>query len=150
MIIYIGADHRGFKLKEKLRDFLKERGYPVFDLGADSYEASDDYPDFAHAVAKKVAEAPEDSRGILICGTGAGVDIVANKVRGVRSVLASNIVQATRSKNDDNTNVISLGAELLTEEEAESILMAWLDASFSGEDRHVRRLKKIGDIESGA
>ena len=150
MIIYIGADHRGFKMKEKLRDFLKERGYPVFDLGALSYDAADDYPDFAYAVAKKVAEAPEDNLGIIVCGTGAGVDIVANKVKGVRSVLASNVVQAVRSKNDDDTNVISLGAELITEEEAESILVAWLDASFSGDERHVRRPKKISDIESGA
>lgn len=148
MLFYIGADHRGFQLKESLKNYLKQAGYEAVDVGNEKYVATDDYPDFAAAAARKVSLDPENSRGILICGSGVGVDVVANKFKNVRSVLALNPDQAAASKNDDNTNLISFAADYTEEEDAKKILAAWMAASFSGEERHARRLKKIEDLES--
>lgn len=147
MLIYIGADHRGFQLKESLKKFIKERGYEVVDLGNDHYDENDDYPDFAALVAKTVSDDPENRRGILICRSGAGVDIVANKFKGVRSVLAINPDQAYLTRNDDDTNVLSLASEFVNEEAAQKIILTWLKTSFSGEEKKSRRLQKISDLE---
>ncbi len=148
MLIYIGADHRGFQLKESLKNYLKQSGYEVVDVGAETLNERDDYPDFAGIAARKVSLDPENSRGILICGSGAGVDVVANKFKNVRSVLALNPDQAAASKNDDNTNVISFAADYIEEAEAQKILSAWMSAQFSGEERFQRRLRKIEDLEN--
>lgn len=147
MLIYIGSDHRGFKLKESLKIYLKESGYEVVDVGNTNYDQADDYPDFAALVGRKISLDPENSRGILICGSGVGVDVVANKFKNVRSALAFNAEQAIAARSDDNTNVLSLAADYLNEEEAKKIVSAWLKTLFSGEERHNRRLKKIQDIE---
>lgn len=147
MLFYIGADHRGFELKESLKNYLKKSGYEVVDVGAETYNQRDDYPDFAALVARKISLDPENSRGILICGSGVGVDVVANKFKNVRSVLALNPDQVAASKNDDNTNVISFPADYVKEEDVKKMLGAWIAALFSGEERFVRRLKKIEDIE---
>ena len=147
MLIYIGADHRGFKLKEALKNYLKESGYQeVTDAGNHQYDKNDDYPDFGVKVAEKVSLDPENSRGILICGSGVGMDIVANRFANVRSVLASNPEQAEDSRIDDNTNILSLAADFLTENEAKKILTIWLQADFSEEERFRRRLEKIDKI----
>lgn len=147
MLIYIGADHRGFELKESLKKFLKDQGYEAVDLGNDHYDENDDYPDFAATVGKAVNEDPENRRGILICRSGAGVDIVVNKFKGVRSVLASNPDQAYLSRNDDDTNVLSLASEFINTESAQKILLTWLKTPFSGEEKNKRRLQKISDLE---
>ncbi len=143
MFIFIGSDHRGFKLKEALKIFLKENGYEAVDVGNDHYDENDDYPDFAKAVAEKVAENPENNRGILICRSGVGVDIVANKFKGVRSALASNPEQARLSRNDDDANILSLAADFLSENEMREIISVWLETPFSGDENHKRRLQKI-------
>ena len=143
MIIYLGADHRGFKLKESLKPYLKQAGYETVDLGNDHYDKDDDYPDFAVLVARKISEDPQNARGILICGSGVGVDITANRFKNVRSVLGFSAEQARMSRNDDDTNVLSLAADFLSEEQAGEIVEAWLKTAFSGEERHRRRVKKI-------
>jgi len=148
MIIYIGADHRGFKMKEKLKAFLDEKGYPVFDLGALSYDDADDYPDFAELVAKKVSETPEESAGVLMCGSGAGVCVTANKFKNVRAALAYSSEQAKAARLHDHINVLCLASDYITNEEAAQITVDWLNTPFSQEGRYLRRLKKINDIES--
>lgn len=148
MIIYIGADHRGFNLKEKLKSFLINKGYTVIDKGNDVYDESDDYPDFAALVAQEVAQDPDNRRGILICGSGIGMDIVANKFPLIRSAAVSNPDQSFSSRNDVNANVLCLAADFLEEEEAKKILSVWLQTPFSGEERHKRRIRKISEIEN--
>lgn len=147
MIIYIAADHRGFQLKEFFKKYLQEGGYEVRDLGNHTYDPNDDYPDFAAKVAKEVSLDPEQTRGIIICGSGVGVDVVANKYHNVRSALASTPDQAVSSRRDDDTNVLSLAADFLTERDAEKIVSMWLQTDFSEEERHRRRLEKIEKIE---
>ncbi len=147
MIIYIGADHRGFELKESLKVFLKDKGYQIIDLGNDHYDGDDDYPDFAEAVARKVSLNYDNARGVLICGSGVGVDVVANKFRNVRSALVANPDQAYDARNDDDANILSLGANYLNKEEAEKIVFTWIGTPFAGEERHKRRLEKIRNLE---
>ncbi len=148
MTIYIGADHRGFALKEHLKTTLKAKGYQLVDVGNDHYDEADDYPDFAAKAARQVSEEYETARGILICGSGVGVDDVANKFPKVRSALAATPDQAFDSRNDDNTNVLSLAANYLTPEAAEKIVATWLTTPFAGDERYRRRLKEIEDIEN--
>ena len=149
MLIFIGADHRGFQLKESLKSFLKDGGYEAVDVGNHEYVEGDDYPDFVSLAARKVSLDPENSRGVVICGSGVGVDIVANKYENVRSALASNPEQAIASRNDDDANVLALASDFLTEGEAKNILTVWLQTDFSEEERHRRRLEKIKKIEEG-
>lgn len=148
MVIYFGADHRGFKLKEYLKDFLRTKGYEVVDAGNEIYDEADDYPDFAATVARRVSLDYENSRGVLLCGSGAGVNIVANKFRRVRAVLAASPDQAYDSRNDDDSNILSLAADYLEPEEASKILSVWLTTPFSNEKRFRDRLQKISQIES--
>lgn len=150
MVIYFGADHRGFRLKEAYRQFAVEQGYEVVDLGAKEYAEDDDYVDFAAAVAKKVSMDPNNSRGILICGSGAGVDIVANKFRHIRSVLAGSVDQVYDARHDDDVNVLSLAANFLSEDEGKKMMHTFLQTPFSKEERYTRRLLKIGNIEDSA
>ena len=145
--VYIGADHRGYNLKEVLKSYLKELGFNFEDLGAHELNPDDDYPDYAVEVAKKVAEDPENNRGILICGSGVGVDIVANKIRNIRSALCFDIKQAQMSRNDDNTNVLSLSSDFTPENSAKEIVKTWLETSFSYLERHARRVEKIKKVE---
>lgn len=146
-MIYFGADHRGYNLKEALKIYLKELSFEFEDLGAKELIPDDDYPDYATLVAKKVSEDPENNRGILICGSGVGVDIVANKFKGVRSALLFNVEQARMSRNDDNANVLSFSADFIDENSAKEILKIWLETPFSRLERHVRRVEKIKKIE---
>lgn len=149
MIIYIGADHRGFKLKEELEVFLKESGYEVFDVGNTTEEAGDDYPDFAAAVAEKVGRDYENSKGVLICGSGAGMCIVANKFPAVRAAMATTSDQAFDARNDNDINILCLAANYTSADEAKRIVVTWLGTPFSGEERHARRIGKIKQIEDG-
>jgi len=146
-MIYIGADHRGYKLKETLKIYLKELGLVCEDLGATELIPDDDYPDYALAVAQKVAGNPDENLGILICGSGVGVDIVANKIENIRSALCFDVEQAKTSRNDDNTNILSLPADFISEDLAKEIVKIWLETPFSGDERHARRIEKIRKIE---
>jgi RpiB/LacA/LacB family sugar-phosphate isomerase len=148
MNIFIGADHRGFRLKEQLKDILKNDGYTVTDVGAAEYNGNDDFPDFAKAVAEQVSKAPEDTRGIVICGSGTGVDIVANKFPRIRSVLAISPDHVNMSRHDDDVNVLSIAADFTNEMAVMSILKVFLTTPFAKlEERYTRRLRKIEEIE---
>jgi ribose 5-phosphate isomerase B len=145
-MIYLGADHRGFELKERLKKRLVNEGLDVTDLGDETLNPGDDYVVYAHKVADAVANSPEN-RGILLCGSGAGVDMVANKVEGIRSALVFDEQRAIQSRQHEDANVISLPADTLDEEEAYRIVKAFLNTDFSGEERHKRRLQEMEEVE---
>lgn len=145
-MIYLGADHRGFELKNRLVKRLSNEGYKITNLGSDHLDLNDDYPDFAEKVAEAVIS-DEGNLGILLCGSGTGVDMVANKVDGIRSALVSEPSLARKAREDDNANVLSLPADLLDEEKAWEIVKTFLQTEFSGEDRHKRRLNKLQEVE---
>ncbi len=147
MVIYIGADHKGFELKERIKLFLTDKGYQVADLGSNRYDENDDYADFAEAVARKVSMNYEAARGILICGSGVGVDVVANKFPNVRSALVSSSDQAYDARHDDDANVLSLGANYVNPAEAEKIVLTWIGTPFADEEKFRRRLGKIRNLE---
>ncbi len=144
-MIYIAADHRGFQLKEKIKKWLSESGYDHEDMGAFEIDPNDDYPVYAKKVAESMVE-PED-RGILVCGSGVGVDEVANKFDGIRSGLAINKEQIYSARNDDNINVLALASDFTSEEEAKEIIKTFLDTEFADEERFNRRLKEVEEIE---
>ena len=144
-MIYIAADHRGFQLKGKIKEWLVEWGYDHEDLGAFELDPTDDYPVYAKKVAESMDES--DDRGILVCGSGVGVDEVANKFDGIRSGLAINKEQIYAARNDDNINVLALASDFISEDEAKEIVKTFIDTEFADEDRFNRRLKEIGDIE---
>lgn len=148
MVIHIGADHRGFELKKYLKGKLIEMGYSVNDVGADAYREGDDYPDTARIVGEKVSIDFDRSRGVLLCGSGIGVSVVANKYPNVRAALVTNPDQAFDSRNDDDANVLCIPATYVEPEAALQILLTWLKTPFSGEDRHRVRLQKISDVEN--
>lgn len=145
-MIYLGADHRGFELKERLKKHLIAEGFEVTDLGNDHLDPSDDYVIFAHKVADAVAN-DYKNRGIILCGSGAGVDMVANKVDGVRSALVFDVARAKQAREHEDANVLSLPADTLDEETAFEISKTFLTTGFSGEERHVRRLKELEKVE---
>ncbi len=147
MILYIGADHKGFDLKETLKGFLKDKGYQIEDMGNLTRDPNDNYPDFAKAVAEKVTSNYENGRGILVCGSGVGMDIAANKFKHVRAGLALNPNHAYDARNDDDTNVLVLAADYTTPDTAKKIALTWLTTPFSHEAAHAERLRRIEGIE---
>ena len=147
MQIAIGADHGGFSLKEELTQAIRAAGHDVRDLGACEYNADDDYPDFALGVARAVV-AGEAERGIVICGSGVGASVAANKVRGARAALCHDSYSARQGVEHDDLNVLCLGARVIGVEAAREIVRAYLGAEFTQEERHQRRLSKILAAES--
>lgn len=145
MQIFIGADHAGFELKDKIREHVKSLGHEVLDLGTFS-EASVDYPDVAREVCEKVNE-QADSLGILICGTGIGMSMAANKMHGIRAALAHDANTAHLSRQHNNANVLALGARVLSEAVAQEAVDAFLSTEFEG-GRHEARVVKINALES--
>ena len=145
-MIYLGADHAGFKLKEEIKQSLDKLGYKYQDLGNWELEEKDDYPDFGFKVAKKVVK-QRGAKGLLFCGSGQGMVIVANKVKGVRAALGFNQESAERSRKEDDANVLSIGARMTSSKEAKKIVEVWLKTKFSKTPRHQRRIKKISFIE---
>jgi ribose 5-phosphate isomerase B len=141
MKIAIGSDHAGFKLKEIVKAFLTRKGYEFKDFGTES-EASVDYPDYAYPVAEAVAKGDFD-RGILICGSGVGMSIAANKVRGIRAVLVHDTYTAKQSRQHGDCNILCLAGRKLTRAKATKIVATWLKTDFSGDERHLRRINKI-------
>jgi len=146
MRIAIGSDHAGFPLKERIKKFLLEKGYEVIDFGTTS-EDSTHYPLFAKEVSLAVQKG-EAERGILVCGTGIGMSITANKFRGVRAALCLNEYMARMSRLHNDANVLCLGDRVLGEELALSIVEVWLETPFEG-GRHAKRVELIAEIERG-
>lgn len=147
MKIYIGADHRGYKLKEELKPWLTKEGYEVVDCGNTVLDPVDDYPDFSFAVADKVAGDPE-SFGIIICGSGGGATIVANKVAGIRATMGIHVAEVKHNRGHNNINMLSLGADHTTEFIAKKLITSFLTTVFTPEERFVRRLEKIAAREA--
>ncbi|GIW67557.1 MAG: ribose-5-phosphate isomerase [Candidatus Parcubacteria bacterium] len=147
MKIFIGADHRGFELKEYLKEKLKENNYHVEDLGNFVYDPNDDYPDFALEVGERVAS-EKGNVGILICGSGAGVCFTVNKVKGIRGSLAFNSEMAKKMKADDDINVLCLASDFIDEENAWEIVKAFLETKFKNEEKYLRRIKKVNEYEN--
>ena len=145
MILAIGADHGGFYLKTIIVDFLKNLGHEVHDLGTHSDEPVD-YPDYARAVSKEIL-LKKAERGILICGSGVGACVAANKFPGIRAAICHDTFSAHQGVEDDNINILCLGARVVGHELAKEIVKVWLTSSFSGAERHIRRLAKIDEIE---
>jgi ribose 5-phosphate isomerase B len=146
MRVALAADHAGFALKERLRRHLVGRGFEVDDLGGHD-ERPSDYPDFARAVGDAVA-AGRAERGVLVCGSGVGVAVAANKIPGVRAAMCHDHYSAHQGVEHDGLNVLALGARVVGEALAQELVEAFLAARFSGEERHVRRLAKLTALEA--
>jgi len=144
--VAIGADHAGFKLKEDLAKLLATQGYAILDMGTHS-EAPVDYPDYAAAVGRAVRDGRAD-RGVLVCGSGAGAAIVANKIKGVRAALAHDTYTAHQAVEHDDANIIVVGSRVVGQALAEELTTTFLLARFTGEERHVRRLNKVKALEA--
>jgi ribose 5-phosphate isomerase B len=146
MKLGIAADHGGFHLKEKLFKKLVSLGFDVKDFGAFKLNETDDYPDFAVPLARAVASGEID-RGIAICGSGVGASIAANKISGVRAALVHDNFSAHQGVEDDDMNLICLGARVVGENVAAEIVETFLNAKFTNAERHLRRLKKVAELE---
>lgn len=159
MRIYVGTDHAGFGLKEKLVPFLEDLGHEVEDKGAFEYNEGDDYPDFIIPVAREVSKHPNEVRGIIFGGSGQGEAMAANKFSDVRATVfygqGNCVVEADNteesiikvSRADNNSNILSLGARFITEEEMKSAVREWLETPFDNSERHVRRISKMDRID---
>lgn len=145
-MIYIAADHRGFRLKEDIKKWLEKELYEFRDLGATEYDREDDYPQIAVLLGETVVH--ENGRGILICGSGAGASIAANKVAGVRAGLCTSVKQAVAARNDDNINVLCLSSDWVSQEDNQKIAESFLNTLFSTEERYIRRINQIKDYET--
>ena len=146
MKIYLGSDHAGFDVKEKLKKFLDKEGFRYVDMGAFEYKERDDYPDYGFKVAEKVSKT-KNARGILICGSGVGMAIVANKVKGIRAAAAYDDYTASMSRLHNDTNVLELRGRKFPFNKTKKIVSIWLTTPFSEAKRHIRRIKKISDYE---
>jgi len=146
MKIFLGADHRGYELKEKVFGFLVERDYDVTDFGAYEYKSADDYTLYAEKVASVVGQG-EGVFGILFCGSGVGVDVTANKFDGVRSSVGKSVDQVRAGRNDDDINILVIAADYTEEGEVIDMVETFLKTPFSGKPRYKRRLEEIKRIE---
>lgn len=147
MRIAIGSDHAGFTLKQHIAGFLEAAGHDVLDLGAFTVDPLDDYPDFSKAVGKAVKDARAE-RGVLICGSGVGASVAANKIPGIRAAMCHDTYSAHQGVEHDDMNVIVFGSRIIGVALAEELVVAYLRASFTHEERHARRLAKVRAIES--
>lgn len=157
--VYLGADHGGFELKERLKSWLIDQGYEVADCGAHDLEPNDDYPEFAFTVGESVATAahqPQPAKGILLCRSGGGMIIAANKVAGVRAVAVASEAEVEHAVEHNNANVIAIGADSLqrtvgdaqTWPQVQHLVQLFLDREFTGEERHQRRVAQITQYET--
>ncbi len=146
MKVAIGSDHGGYELKKIIVDQLRKDGRRIIDVGAKSYDSSDDYPDYAKAVGEAVRR-KKAQRGIIICGSGVGASVAANKLNGIRAGLCHDTYSAHQGVEHDDMNVLCLGARVIGPELAIELIRTFLNAKFSGEKRRVRRLEKIKAIE---
>ena len=148
MRIATAADHAGFEMKNQLTELIRSLGHELVDVGACSYDASDDYPDYSEKLGIVIQNKQAD-RGVLICGSGVGASIAANKVKGVRAALCHDTYSAHQGVEHDDMNVLVLGARVIGIEMARELVRTYLAAQFSGEPRHQRRLDKVKAIEAG-
>lgn len=146
MRIAIGSDHAGYELKEHLSSWLAETGHAVYDLGTHSNDPVD-YPDYSASVARAVLDGRAE-RGVVICGSGAGAAIAANKLNGIRAAVAHDAYTAHQMVEHDDVNVLCLGSRVIGQSLAEDLVRTFIEAKFTREDRHVRRLEKISSLES--
>jgi ribose 5-phosphate isomerase B len=146
MRVAISCDHAGFNLKNELTDYLFSLNYEVSDLGSEIFDPYDDYPDAALAVASSVAKGDAD-RGVIVCGSGVGASIAANKVIGIRASICHDLYSASQGVEHDGVNILCLGERVISIDLAKEILKTFLSSEFSGEDRHRRRLDKVLSIE---
>ena len=140
MIISMGADHAGFSVKEKIREYLESKGYTILDKGAYS-EDSVDYPEFGHAVGNCV-QSGESTKGIVVCGSGIGISMAANKIEGIRAALCTSAEHALMSRLHNDANVLAIGARMTDYDVITDIVYTWLSTEFEG-GRHSRRVNKI-------
>ena len=147
MKIYLGSDHRGYFLKEKIAKWLYDAKYDYFDVGAQSLELGDDYTKYASEVASLVAN-EKIGRGIVLCGSGVGVDVVTNKFDGIRASVGKNEEQIKAGRKDDDMNILVIAADYTDEYETKDMVKAFLETKFGGKERYKRRLKKIEKIEA--
>lgn len=145
MKIALGSDHGGYQLKENLKKYLKELNVEYKDFGCNS-EKSVDYPDIGFKIAREVKNRNYD-KGILICGTGIGMSIVANKIKGIRASLCHDVFSARYAREHNDANILTLGGRVIDSELAKEIVKVWLNTDFSGEERHLKRLNKIKQEE---
>lgn len=146
MRISIGADHAGYQMKRELIDFVQKLGHTVHDVGTFEPDRPDDYPDYAALVAEEVRSGGAD-RGILVCGSGVGVSVAANKFKGIRAAMCHDHYSAHQGVEHDDMNVLVLGARIIGSMAAQDATQAFLNAKFSNEERHLRRLNKVKQIE---
>ncbi len=147
MKIFIGADHAGYELKNVLREHLHHAGYDVEDVGAKTLDEDDDYPRYAYSVASKLlGEEDDQALGVLICGSGQGMSMAANRVNGVRAALAWSPESAAAARQDDNANVLVLPARFVNPEQAITMADAWLAAKFNADPKYQRRLDELEQL----
>jgi len=146
-MIYLGADHRGYNLKEEIKKFFELEKIKFKDLGNLNYDENDDYPDFVKKVVGKVLSNPKEDKGILICGTGIGMSIAANKFKGIKAGLCLSGYMAKRAIEEDDINILCLAADITDVETSKKIIKEWLKAKFKNEERYKRRIEKIFEIE---
>jgi len=145
-MIYLGADHRGYTLKERIKSWLSEWNYEFLDIGAKSLKPGDDYTKYAGEVASRVAKS-ENSRGILLCGSGVGVDVVANKFDKVRASIGKSPEQVKAGRNDDDMNILVIAADYTKDGEAKEMIKVFLETDFATRERYKKRLEDIKKIE---
>jgi ribose 5-phosphate isomerase B len=148
MEIYLATDHAGFELKEYVKTYLQEKGYAVFDCGAFVYDQEDDYPVFIAEAAKKVSSSLGENKAIIFGGSGTGEMIVANRFSHVRAALynGSALEEVALSREHNDANILSVGARLVTKDQAKEAIELWLNTPFSGDTRHVRRIQMIEEV----
>ncbi|MFH1582834.1 MAG: RpiB/LacA/LacB family sugar-phosphate isomerase [Candidatus Falkowbacteria bacterium] len=151
-MIYLASDHAGFELKKEIAAYLKLANLDFIDVGPWQYDGADDYPDFIISAAEKVAESPEENKGIIMGWSGQGEAMAANKVKGVRAALYYGGIKdiVVLCKKHNNANMLSLGAGFINKSEAIEIIKLWLETTFSEEERHARRINKISEYEAGS
>ncbi len=148
MTVFTGADHRGFELKNKLVEYLQSKNIRVEDLGAYEFNKDDDASDFSHKVAQAVLQNPQSNLGIVICGSGAAVDITANRTKGIRCSIGFDKKQVEHMKGWDDINILALPADFVDFEKATELVDVYVSTKFKGEERMVRRNKKFDELET--
>jgi ribose 5-phosphate isomerase B len=147
MKIYLGSDHQGFYAKAKIEDFLMKNNYLVDDIGDNKLDPNDDYPIFAQRVVNNLLSSDDsDPRGILLCGSGQGMVIAANRFKGIRACLGWDIKSVKDSRNDEDSNVLCLPAQVLNTQESLDIISQWLETPFSKAPRHIRRIRELDEM----
>ncbi|MDR1531132.1 MAG: ribose 5-phosphate isomerase B [Clostridiales bacterium] len=147
-MIAIGCDHGGYELKTTVKDYLSQQGITWRDVGCDSADSAADYPDYAKAVTDAILRG-ECEKGVLLCGTGIGVSIAANRVRGIRAALCHDVFSARQSRWHNDANVLAMGGRVIGTGAALEVLKAFLETEFSNDERHVRRLGKLKNMSNG-